>query len=86
MDSVLLPFLFVEVFVVIYLRIYVHDDQHCLCGLIIQANGDDVLSVDVVHVLNNLWFVAELVGPNYLLFISLDILQNQVATAKVKDS
>lgn len=76
MDSVLLPFLFVEVFVVVYLGVDVHDDQHRLCRLISQANRDYVLSVNVVHVLDNLWFVAELIRPNNLLLVGLYILEN----------
>ena len=81
--AILLPFLLIEMLVIIDLGVNVHNDDHIGLRVIFDCNPNDVFTMDVDNVFDYLGLLYKLVGPDYLLLVCLYVLHDDRATAKV---
>lgn len=74
MKPVFFSFPLIEMFVVIDLRIDVHNDDKMGVGVIFNCDSNYILSVDVNNVFDDLRCWAKLIRPDDLLLVCTDVL------------
>ena len=83
MKSIFLFLFFVEMFVVVDLGVDVHDDDKVGLGGVSEGDTNHVLSMDVNKVLNDLWMLVKLIGPDGFLFVSFEVFEDDGSARKV---
>jgi hypothetical protein len=85
MKSIFLSLFFVEMFVVVNLRIDVHDDDKVGLGGVSDGDTNNVLSMDVDKVLNDLWMLVKLIGPDGFLLVGFDVFEDDGSAREVNE-
>jgi hypothetical protein len=80
MKSIFLSLSFIEMLIIIDLRVNVHNNNEVSLWIIFNSNSYNILSVNVDNMLDSLWFWLELIGPYNFLLISFNIFQNNGST------
>ena len=83
MESIFFPLFFIEMLIIVNLRVDIYDNYQMVLRVIFYGNPNNILSMSVYHVLNGLGLALKLIGPNCLLLISFYILQNYGPSTKV---